>query len=1046
MAIRLYVDQENTGYNSLFYRLLSELPQSVTLRLSDAELDVDYTDPVVLSAAGLTAFYTLNNEPTYYPDFSIPVNLVAATPLISTFQAYLSSVSSPGNFSVLELSAKVVSTIPVVSFVTFPSAVFVGTSQVQITPANLSTTSVLSFYGEGHTETFTLSSRGSSGSGLSAAWQLYNDDVVLRPTDLSGTVVYDLSTAISVPTSIGDYPTFNVSVQLFNSDFPIDGPLKRDGGTGANYPLYVTTEDFDSSTYTNLSGQISVQPYNVTASLTATTSLSANTELPFNYSSLFCTASARALSSTGTPIILSGGWDYEWELDAPMWTLVNGDQTNPRFDFYLRYGSVAGVPYTVTPSTSSIVTQTIDLVGHQILNYPPYDWDLKSVVMATSSFEVTILPRATPVLYALSPVYELSAAAYFENLTSTVQGVTSVIVDIEDSGICDITDKQVFTVIFNNTGSKTVTVSAFSSLGTYVETQPNLVQIITQYDTISASSYFDASNVVVELPHKLESIYVAPGDLVTAKSINSVLKLLSDNVDYLKSKTIVYDPSTAFMHGWSISQLDTPEVGEGYPIYTWEDVECPENNTVTWADLECATDDLAYAHWEYHTCGDSQDCLQKHCVGWTWRKRKCINQDGIATTWKNTKADGIYNKKWRYEPCEFSDNLPSNCPLATWRTNQPLLDRGINEIESCNTGKRCTIKGVAVTPSNDFLVVARNKEVQLWTNTYSPGLRTTITRADEITSFQNIAGIDVDSFGKIFTVDQELAVVSVYEIVRNTLRFANSWGGFGTINSPTGFGRPVHIHVDKEDKIWVTDSDNKGLKRFTSSGNLIDVLADSAFAEDTLVGCCQDSDGNLHVAGQAKVYVYNTNKELINTYTSPENIVGITAARSRECVYIASATVCRKYFKNGILCYVLPSPPTCLEGTLSLTGGVFHSRHRDLFLTAGSIVVRYHDRMNLKRLSSDLDLVSWSLEDLYIHPDEIVQDWVSERALRRMWDNIEFLRNSINYTQAKPYRAPKYSRDSIEVAYNEIVSAAILNRSVGYLKENLESILKYFEP
>ena len=104
--------------------------------------------------------------------------------------------------------------------------------------------------------------------------------------------------------------------------------------------------------------------------------------------------------------------------------------------------------------------------------------------------------------------------------------------------------------------------------------------------------------------------------------------------------------------------------------------------------------------------------------------------------------------------------------------------------------------------------------------------------------------------------------------------------------------------------------------------------------------------------------------------------------------------------------------------------------------------------MVLKSIKGPLPKSYWPLSNLFIHKDEYVQNWVYNKSFQRLWDNIELFRGSLyfNETNCKGYKPPTHSKEQIIIGQNEIVTSAVVNRSIEYLWSNFESLLSYFDP
>ena len=104
--------------------------------------------------------------------------------------------------------------------------------------------------------------------------------------------------------------------------------------------------------------------------------------------------------------------------------------------------------------------------------------------------------------------------------------------------------------------------------------------------------------------------------------------------------------------------------------------------------------------------------------------------------------------------------------------------------------------------------------------------------------------------------------------------------------------------------------------------------------------------------------------------------------------------------------------------------------------------------MKLKGIKGPLPESYWPLSNLLIHKDEYVQNWVYNKSFQRLWDHIELFRGSLIFdeTRCKSYKPPTYSKEQIIIGQNEIVTSAVVNRSIEYLWSNFESLLSYFDP
>jgi hypothetical protein len=157
-------------------------------------------------------------------------------------------------------------------------------------------------------------------------------------------------------------------------------------------------------------------------------------------------------------------------------------------------------------------------------------------------------------------------------------------------------------------------------------------------------------------------------------------------------------------------------------------------------------------------------------------------------------------------------------------------------------------------------------------------------------------------------------------------------------------------------------------------------------------------------------------------------------------MYVGSSNQVVKYFRNGALAgYIIKSDPLITNIT-----DLYHDEFRNLLITVDNKILKYPDIMLLTKLKGPLPSTYWSLESIYIHKEEYIQNWVYTRSFQRMWDNIELFRNTLLYSDCRVYIPPVYGKDKMIIGQNEIVTSTVINRVLGYLWENFLTIIKYY--
>ena len=308
----------------------------------------------------------------------------------------------------------------------------------------------------------------------------------------------------------------------------------------------------------------------------------------------------------------------------------------------------------------------------------------------------------------------------------------------------------------------------------------------------------------------------------------------------------------------------------------------------------------------------------------------------------------------------------------------------------------------------------------------------------------------MDSQGKIIVLDANLIQVSIYIITDGIWELFVSWGGVGTASSRSRFLSPNDVHVDQFDNIWVTDTGAKVIKGFSNTGTWLITIKNDELDLDTPLSMCVDSQNNIHILTTKQISVYTSEGVFLYSYDYKAYVTGsavrINTSYNREIIYLCTDTQVIKFFRNGKFNGYIIESKACVNNITS----IYQDEFRNLLITSNDKVLKYPDLMTLIPLKGPLPDYYWKLEDLYIHPEEYVQNWVYNKALQRLWDCIEIFRSTIMFTTnqgiCKEYVPPRYQKEDILIGQNEIVTSTVVNRSLSYLWENFTSLIDYFDP
>ena len=331
----------------------------------------------------------------------------------------------------------------------------------------------------------------------------------------------------------------------------------------------------------------------------------------------------------------------------------------------------------------------------------------------------------------------------------------------------------------------------------------------------------------------------------------------------------------------------------------------------------------------------------------------------------------------------------------------------------------------------------------------------------------SLRGVTVDSLGNIYTIAPDINKIIVFNKYDNSdypCRYVTEWGGYGGATAHLKFRNPNDLCVDADDNIWVADTGNKVVKKYTKSGSwLMTISVFDGLGEDADTGIISldvDYDGRIHVLTPSAVFVYDTDGTTYNIYTiDSENEIPVTIRKmsGAKYMYIAYSTHIDKVNLTGGVVSKFG-----YEIINANFGGLYHDSKRNLYISNGKNVIVYLDGVMINRVASEnYKEFLWDMNEIYINQNENVQDWVINMSLHKLYDNFDLFRYSlfgrvgyvnedgIETLQAVDFHPGDYKtlvftpKDNIFIGINELVTSDVINRCVGQLQDCLQVLLDH---
>ena len=849
-----------------------------------------------------------------------------------------------------------------------------------------------------------------------------------------------------------------------NSLFTASFNLALSGGIESSlnkcYSLYDTIWTWDNVDVNNLNNDFTDKPFTWgQVALTGAYPKKWRYESP---TSITVTSPVvKSLTSINWVINSDNGWE------TPSLTVYD-DDNNQTFPYNLKYEGIGTTLYTCDFYNDTNITVEVVAKVNCSIPTPGGDWVPRDVTITNSgTFDVLTYPYLT--LYTPNRYVLLNSYVTFEFVGLDLSEVKSISVN-------DVTipTSNIYKTAYNSTGDKSLKISVINNDNkTVVFYYSNIIKVVDKYDVTDVEvGELRSAREPLSVPFS-DPPYISPNEWVVEDNINSVIEKMFDNLKYLYTRSLILDTDYDEFFGWygqSYSISDAIIAPINLCVYkTWDDLTCENGDKTSWDAFTCSEGDLvegylfSCAPYENFNCDNinrNQNCLGLHCLNWKWSALKSSTVAGA--TWKNMKTGGVLRKKWENDGhCESSDGeviVSQACNVeGQWNLNEPQ-DGFINELYKnvdCNSGINSSCYPVDLASKENIIYSATKTQIRVLSSDFAATEVNVKSYYDKrFSKFKNIQSIALDSKGTLFVLDNTLCkIISLDYTPSNTSSdhwITNIvWGGIGGLNANSRFRSPSDMAIDSNDNILVADTGNRCIKIFTNRGVWLRTISNSEFSENPPISLTVDDDNNIHVLNSKEIRIYTSKGVYISSYNFSKYSTGtptrLSSSYNKLSIYLIVGNNVLKFFKNGVFAaYILDGTISCIEDVKSVTQDEF----RNILISSKEKIIKIVDLLNRKRLISDFPDYYWDLNDVLIDKEEYVQNWVYNRSLQRMWDNIEIFRNALlfNDTTCKGRSTYIHAKNKIFIGINEIVTDSVINRVIGYLWDNFNTLLPFFDP
>ncbi len=436
-----------------------------------------------------------------------------------------------------------------------------------------------------------------------------------------------------------------------------------------------------------------------------------------------------------------------------------------------------------------------------------------------------------------------------------------------------------------------------------------------------------------------------------------------------------------------------------------------------------------------------------------------LTSENINKSFEKLKENFDYldniSKMYDPPPTEFYGWLGENNLGDNWRVNIDNINgEYLLPNRAVSSTKYSNIKDIII--NNDLLYIITPTAIKILSDNYTADLISERTYKTIGDSFVDLRAIALDDRKRIYVLDSIKNKVMVFEdyFVYGYWKFLYEWGGIGGQNAKTRFRNPNDLYLHTDNTVWITDTDNKCIKKYSRTGTWLLTITNEFFTDDIKpLSMTIDSDENIHILTKNYVVKCDILGNFIKKYViqnNTSNCQSIEKNVDNGFLYVCYSDKIIKINNNGDYAGTFGNEFTNTYNFYRC----YHDTHRNLFITNNYQILKYIDKLDLRTIRLETTNYEWAMSAIYLNKDEYNQDWVLNKSFARYWDNLELFRRSITgkpiliYSDSdKSYRvsitnhSPTewhnfiYNKNDIFIGINELVTTDVINRCFGMLWE-----------
>lgn len=293
-------------------------------------------------------------------------------------------------------------------------------------------------------------------------------------------------------------------------------------------------------------------------------------------------------------------------------------------------------------------------------------------------------------------------------------------------------------------------------------------------------------------------------------------------------------------------------------------------------------------------------------------------------------------------------------------------------------------------------------------------------------------------------------------------------GGFGSQNDHSKFNSPIEIKYENS-YVYIVDYNNNCVKQYNIDLNWVYTYNNTVLQEGIVSVAINPINNLVYILTEMyNVYIFvNGSNSIFESFTVKESNDGFTLKKvifddNGDFIYISTEQNVYKYAAISTYIGVFQIPKLDTVKFNSIKRGPYKS----ILISSPNCVIKTQDVLTTYKIGKGLTTNYWSSDQLMVEYNEFSSDFVYNRSLIRLAQNLKTFRNTLNskfviaseqnsfgilsyfsWVPIQPSDLPIFDTDveneTLGIGVNEIHTPAVINRELAKIYKSIQDLADF---